>query len=84
MRGETHTHQRDGIYRAARRGESTYLRDRMDAVAGKLMTSTLRVEPGKANLLATRRDVNRGWHAVSHLLVSTGVSSACSFSADST
>jgi len=72
VRGESKTHKRDGIYRAMRRGESTHLRARVDAVAKDLRDGTFRTEPGKTTLLDTRKEVERGWQAVRYLLASQG------------
>jgi hypothetical protein len=69
MRGECRSPKRDGIYRAEQRGESRHTRERAEAVAAELSKGSLRVEAGKAKLLETRRDVERGWWAVSDILV---------------
>jgi relaxase-like protein len=72
VRGETRSPKRDGIYRAARRGESRHEHTRAEAVAAELLRGNLRAEAGKARLLETRREVNRGWSAVSDILVADG------------
>lgn len=72
VRGESKTHQRDGIYRAMRRGESTHLRARVEAVARELAKGGISIEPGKATLVNTRKEVERGWRAVGHLLANHG------------
>ena len=64
--------KRDGIYRAEQRGESRHTRARAEAVAAELFKGNLRVETGKARLLDTRREVERGWWAVSDILVAEG------------
>ena len=64
--------EHDGIYRAMRRGESTHMRNRVDAVAAELMTAHWRIESGKATLLTTRMAVDRGWNAVSDPLAHQG------------
>jgi hypothetical protein len=69
VRGQSRSPRRDGIYRAEHRGESQHTRARAEAVAAELLKGTLRVEAGKANLLNTRREVERGWWAVSDILV---------------
>ena len=71
VRGENRTHKKDGIYRAAERGDSTYTRSRTD-VASELLKGGLRVESGKSVLLSTRREVERGWQKVSHILEAQG------------
>jgi hypothetical protein len=72
VRGQSRSPMRDGIYRAEHRGESRYTRARVEAVAAELLKGHLRVEAGKARLLETRREVERGWWAVSDILVAEG------------
>jgi hypothetical protein len=72
VRGESRSPKRDGIYRAAQRGESRYTRARAEAVAAELSEGILRVEAGKAKLVETRREVERGWWAISDILVAEG------------
>jgi hypothetical protein len=72
VRGESRSTKRDGIYRAERRDESRHTKARVDAVATELLKGNLRVEAGKAKLLETRREVERGWWAVSDILVAEG------------
>jgi hypothetical protein len=57
VRGAQHQNRTDGIYR----GESTFMRERVESVAGDLTSGGLRPETGKARLLETRRGVERGW-----------------------
>lgn len=68
VRGVTRTHQKDGIYRAMRRGESTRLEERVQSVANELRSGRVSPGAGKEKLLRTRRDVERGWASVSELL----------------
>lgn len=72
VRGESRSPKLDGIFRAAQRGESRHTRERAEVVATDLLKGNLRVEPGKAKLLETRREVERGWLAVSDILVAEG------------
>jgi hypothetical protein len=72
VRGQSRSPKRDGIYRAEHRGESHHTRARVEAVAAELSKSALRVEAGKGKLLNTRREVERGWWAVSDILVAEG------------
>jgi hypothetical protein len=72
VRGQSKTHKTDGIYRAALRGASTHTHDRAEAVAAELLKGDLRLEPGKSKLVETRKEVERGWRAVSDILVSEG------------
>jgi Relaxase/Mobilisation nuclease domain len=69
VRGEGRSTKRDGIYRAEQRGESRHTRARSEAAEADLSNGNLRVEPGKGKLLETRREVERGWWAVSDILV---------------
>jgi hypothetical protein len=68
VRGETALRKSDGIYRANARGESTHMRERIEAVVGELAKGDLRAEPGKTKLVDTRRGVQRGWRAVADIL----------------
>ena len=73
VRGETRTHKPDGIYRATLRGDSTHARGLIEAVAAELLKGNLRPkEPGKSTLMATRREVERGWRATSDVLLAQG------------
>ena len=72
VRGKRESSKLDGIYRAERRGVSRHTRERVDGVAGELVKGNLRIETGKAKLLETRKEVERGWRAVSEILVVEG------------
>jgi MobA/VirD2-like, nuclease domain len=72
VRGETRTHKTDGIYRATLRGDSTYVRAQVEAVAAEILKGNTRVEPGKRTLLETRRQVEGGWRSVASLLAKDG------------
>ena len=72
VRGESRSPKRDGIYRAEHRGESRHTHARAEAVAAELLKGNLRVEAGKAKLLETRREVERGWWAVSDFILQGG------------
>ena len=78
MRGVTVPRKLDGIYRPMhpKPGErsrfSTHMRRRADAVEAELRSGGLKIEPGKATLVATRRQIEQGWRAVSEILVSQG------------
>jgi hypothetical protein len=69
VRGENRSPKRDGIYRAEHRGESRHTRARTEAVAADLLKGNLRVEAGKVKMLETRKEVEKGWWAVSDILV---------------
>jgi type IV secretory pathway VirD2 relaxase len=72
VRGESRTHKTDGIYRATLRGGSTHVRNRVEAVARELFKGDRHFDLGKARLLNTRKEVERGWQAVSEVLDSQG------------
>jgi hypothetical protein len=72
VRGESRSPKLDGIYRAEQRGESRRTGARAEAVRAELSKGNLRVEAGKAKLLKTRREVERGWWAVSDILGNEG------------
>jgi hypothetical protein len=69
VRGETRKAKKDGIYRASKRGDSTYVRAQAEAVAAELLKGSARAEPGKRKLVETRKAVEDGWRAVASLLV---------------
>jgi hypothetical protein len=68
VRGESRTHKTDGIYRAILRGASTHIRNRVEAVVRELFKGDRQFDPGKATLLNTRTEVERGWRAMSEIL----------------
>jgi hypothetical protein len=68
VRGVNRTHQKDGIYRAMRRGESTRFEERVQSVANELRSGRINPGDGKEKVLRTRRDVERGWVSISELL----------------
>ena len=72
VRGVTKPQKRDGIYRAMRAGRSTHMRERVESVAAALRAGGIRVEPGKAQILDTRRSVVRGWLGVRETLRADG------------
>ena len=72
VRGETRKAEKDGIYRASQRGDSTYVRAQAEAVAAELLKRNARAEPGKRTLVETRRQVENGWHSIAVLLSNDG------------
>lgn len=72
IRGEPRTRKTDGIYRAALRGASTHMHERMEKAATYLAERRIPVEEGKPTLFRTRRRVEQGWRAVARLLDSQG------------
>ena len=80
VRGETKPQKLDGIYRPMRdpKRYSTHMNNRLESVAAELMNGKLRVEDGKSKLVQTRKEVERGWRAVSEILVREGQSELAS------
>jgi hypothetical protein len=72
VRGESKGYKIDRIYRAARRGVSTHIRDRADSVASDVRKGKLRVESGRLKLIETRQTIWRAWRAISKHLALEG------------
>jgi hypothetical protein len=74
VRGVTRPQKPDGIHRAGMRGASTHRRQRTAAVAREMAATggEIKVEPGKAQMMETRREVVRGWTRVADDLVLQG------------
>jgi hypothetical protein len=72
VRGVSRTHQKDGIYRAMCRRESTLFEERVQSVANELRSGRVNPGGGKENLLRTRRYVEQGWASISELLTRDG------------
>jgi|SRR5450631_938611 len=74
VRGETKPHKLDGIYRPMRdpKRHSTHMNNRLESVAVELLKGRLRVDADKSKLVQTRKEVERGWRAVSEILVREG------------
>jgi MobA/VirD2-like, nuclease domain len=78
VRGQSRKAMKDGIYRASRRGESTYFRAHAEAVASELLKGSIRLEPGNRTLTDTRKRVEDGWRAVAKRLTGQGFDDAAS------
>lgn len=74
VRGVVKPRKIDGVHRAARRGASTHLRQRVEEVAGELARGGLRPEPGKHALVETRTAIVRGWNGLADALDAQGQS----------
>jgi hypothetical protein len=72
VRGESRKAKKDGIYRAALRGDSSYTRAQAEAVARELLHGNTLAESGKNRITETRRKVEDGWRSVGHLLAQEG------------
>lgn len=71
VRGQSRATKLDSIFRAAQRGESSHMVERVHAVACELKAGSLD-RSGAAQLQRTRIDVVRGWKAVRDLLLVEG------------
>jgi len=72
VRGADRPHRLDGIYRAATRGESSFVRDRAVGVARELRAGGLQMGNGKSGLIETRKAVEHGWAALGQILAGDG------------
>ncbi len=72
LRGKPKDRKKDGIYRALKRGQSTFMRRKVERVAAELLHGRLAPESGKARLLATRERVVEEWSATATLLRAQG------------
>ena len=72
LRGKPKDRKKDGIYRALKRGKSTFMRRKVERVAEELQHGRLAPEPGKAKLLATLGHVVEDWRTTAKLLRAQG------------
>ena len=72
LRGKPKDRKKDGIYRALKRGQSTFMRGKVERVAEELQRGRLVPEPVKAKLLAKRTHVIEDWSATAGLLRALG------------
>jgi type IV secretory pathway VirD2 relaxase len=72
VRGQTRKPLKDGIYRAAARGVSSHLRDRVGAITRELACGEFRPGPGRDALQRIRAAVRNGWLAVGDRLAEDG------------
>jgi hypothetical protein len=72
VRGGSRTRKTDGIFRAAERGVSTHMYQRTLDATHDIESGHVSFEPGKAKLVATRREVANGWRSVGELLAKEG------------
>jgi hypothetical protein len=71
-RGASRPQKLDGIHRAAMRGASTHYRRKVNEATRELNEGLQVPEPGKERLMATRREVVRGWQVISDQLAEEG------------
>src|SRR5882724_241862 len=72
LRGKPKDRKKDGIYRALKRGQSTFMRRKVERVAEELRRGRLAPESAKAKLLATRGGVVENWSMTATLLRAQG------------
>jgi hypothetical protein len=74
VRGVTEPRKLDGIYRSMNDPKrfSSHMTRRTGRMESELRAGGLKLEPGKAKMVATRRTVEHGWRAVSDILISQG------------
>jgi hypothetical protein len=72
VRGETKPQKSTGIHRAMLRGDSTHWRERAHSVARELARGGLAIEPGRQQIVETRREVLRGLNAMADILDGQG------------
>jgi hypothetical protein len=72
VRGKVSRSMKDGIYRAACRGESTHMQSLVEGAMTCLAERRLPAEAAKSTLLQTRRVATRGWRAVAEALEAQG------------
>ena len=68
LRGKSKSRDHAGIFHALKRGMSTFVRRKVEAVAEELRCGQLTPEPGKAKLIGTRQRVRADWTATAALL----------------
>ena len=72
VRGETRTPKKDGIYRAAQRGESTRQTKEVRDLRERSADSLRRLDRGRETLLRTRTAVVAGWRAIAQQFEEAG------------
>jgi hypothetical protein len=72
VRGQTRESKLNAIYHTERRGASTRLRLREEAVAAQLRRRRPREESGKSKLAQTRAEVERRWRVIRTSLIQQG------------
>ena len=72
LRGKPKDRKKDGIYRALKRGRSTFIRRKVESVAAELQRGRLALEPEKARLVSTRTRVVEDWKSTATLLRAQG------------
>jgi hypothetical protein len=73
VRGQVRGAVRDGIYRAALRGQSTHDQARLQKIIKAARSGEIAPDPGATKLRETRRAVVQGWHAVADRALDEGL-----------
>jgi len=73
VRGSRHQNRKVGIYRAARRGYSSFISKRAESIARELRNGAVQPGLGKSRLLQTRREVENGWLAFAEAAARAGM-----------
>jgi hypothetical protein len=69
VRGASRVPRTDGVFRSDERDSSTYVQERLNSFVRRDRNQP---EPGRAQLVATRRTVEQGWYAVHDVLEREG------------
>jgi type IV secretory pathway VirD2 relaxase len=69
VRGETRIAKSDGVFRSEKRDSSTYVEAKLNSF---VFRDRNQPEPGRATLVATRREVEQGWYIVHDVLERNG------------
>lgn len=72
VRGASRSAMKDGIYRASLRGDSSFVRTRIETVARELAHGGSGTESGKRSMIETRASVIQGWRGVAARLAGDG------------
>jgi hypothetical protein len=75
VRGQTRKAVKDGIYRSSARGDSSFMSNKVEAVASELRQGKRQSESGKRRLIQTRSLINSGWRGISEFFLQQGDSS---------
>jgi hypothetical protein len=72
VRGQSKVPLRDPVYRADRRGQSTHIWRRAEALDVAVRDGKPPIDPVKGKLVATRKMIEGAWRAVSEILIREG------------
>ena len=72
VRGQSKATKSDSVFRAARRGDSSHMRNRVETVMNEMAKGESGVEGAETKLLRTRKEVLNGWRAMNDILRNEG------------